>query len=66
MAYWALGWGLAYGEGGNPFCGTSQFVSYHLPLDYYPIWLFDVRNLLFNSTSPKQHITLVEVRRLLS
>jgi hypothetical protein len=42
LAYWALGWALAYGEGGNPFCGASQFFSYHLPLDYYPIWLFDV------------------------
>jgi hypothetical protein len=42
LAYWALGWGLAYGGGGNPFCGASQFLSYHLPVDDYPIWLFDV------------------------
>merc|ERR1719356_158086 len=31
VSYWALGWGLAYGAGGNPFSGGSQFFNYQLP-----------------------------------
>jgi len=40
ISYWALGWGLAYGAGGNPFCGGSQFFNYQLPYDQYPTWFF--------------------------
>jgi len=40
VAYWAIGWGVAYGEGGNPFCGGSQFFNYQLPYELYPNWLF--------------------------
>jgi len=40
VSYWAIGWGLAYGEGGNPFCGGSQFFNFQLPYDLYPKWFF--------------------------
>jgi len=40
VSYWAIGWGLAYGPGGNPFCGGSQFFSYAMPYDLYPKWFF--------------------------
>ncbi|XP_023345791.1 putative ammonium transporter 1 [Eurytemora carolleeae] len=40
FVYWAIGWGLAYGAGGNPFCGGSQFLNYHLDYDSYPTWFF--------------------------
>jgi len=40
VSYWAIGWGLAYGEGGNVFCGGSQFFNYQLPHDQYPKWFF--------------------------
>jgi len=40
VSYWAIGWGLAYGEGGNPFCGGSQYFNYQLPYDQYPKWFF--------------------------
>ena len=46
VSYWALGWGLAYGAGGNPFCGGSQFFNYQLPYDQYPKWFFQVDSLL--------------------
>jgi len=40
VSYWAIGWGLAYGEDGNLFCGGSQFFNYQLPHDQYPKWFF--------------------------
>merc|ERR1712079_506908 len=40
VSYWAIGWGLAYGEGGNPFCGGSQYFNYQLPYEQYPKWFF--------------------------
>lgn len=40
IAYWVIGWGLAYGENGNPFCGGSQFFAYQLPYHLYPKWFF--------------------------
>merc|ERR1711936_329124 len=40
VSYWAIGWGLAYGDGGNPFCGGSQYFNYQLPYDQYPKWFF--------------------------
>ena len=42
VSYWAIGWGLAYGDGGNPFCGGSQFFNYQLPYELYPKWFFQV------------------------
>ena len=42
LSYWAIGWGLAYGAGGNIFCGGSQFFNYQLPYDSYPKWFFQV------------------------
>jgi len=27
LAYWAIGWAVAYGPPGNPFIGTSQFFT---------------------------------------
>ena len=42
VSYWALGWGLAYGAGGNPFSGGSQFFNYQLPYEMYPKWFFQV------------------------
>ena len=40
LSYWAIGWGLAYGEGGNPFCGGSEFFSYNMDHTKYPSWFF--------------------------
>jgi len=40
VSYWAIGWGLAYGAGGNPFCGGSQFFNYQLDYNLYPKWFF--------------------------
>jgi len=40
LSYWAIGWGLAYGAGGNPFCGGSEFFNYQLDYDKYPKWFF--------------------------
>ena len=42
VSYWMIGWGLAYGEGGNLFCGGSQFFNYQLDHDQYPKWFFQV------------------------
>ena len=42
VSYWAVGWGLAYGAGGNLFCGGSQFLNYQLPYSEYPKWFFQV------------------------
>ena len=39
-----IGWGLAYGPGGNLFCGASQFFCWQLEYDQYPTWLFQVTN----------------------
>merc|ERR1719402_541668 len=40
VSYWAIGWGLAYGGGGNPFCGGSEFFGYQLDHDLYAKWFF--------------------------
>merc|ERR1719233_2308912 len=40
ISYWAIGWGLAYGAGGNLFCGGSQFFNYQLDYGLYPKWFF--------------------------
>jgi len=40
VSYWAIGWGLAYGEGGNLFCGGSEFFNYQLDHGLYPKWFF--------------------------
>ncbi|XP_023339891.1 putative ammonium transporter 1 [Eurytemora carolleeae] len=40
ISYWAFGWGLAYGSGGNGFCGASEFLNYHLDYNKYPKWFF--------------------------
>lgn len=40
VSYWAIGWGLAYGGGGNPFCGGSEFFGYHLAHGLYAKWFF--------------------------
>jgi len=40
VSYWAIGWALAYGENGNPFCGGSFFFSYQMPLSMFPSWFF--------------------------
>ena len=42
LSYWAIGWGLAYGAGGNLFCGGSQYFNYQLSYDSYPKWFFQV------------------------
>ena len=42
VSYWAIGWGLAYGANGNPFCGGSQFFNFELSYDEYPKWFFQV------------------------
>jgi Amt family ammonium transporter len=43
VAYWAIGWGFAYGPGGNPFCGGSNFFMYGVEFSEYPRWFFQVR-----------------------
>lgn len=40
IAYWAIGWGVAYGPGGNPFVGGSNFFAYGLESSDYPKWFF--------------------------
>jgi len=40
MAYWSVGWGLAYGPGGNGFAGGSQFFAAFMPASKYPSWFF--------------------------
>ena len=40
LSYWAIGWGLAYGPGGNPFCGGSEFFSFNMEHTSYPSWFF--------------------------
>lgn len=40
VSYWAIGWGLAYGDGGNAFCGGSGYFNYKLDYDQYPKWFF--------------------------
>lgn len=40
VAYWAVGWGVAYGPNGNPFIGGSNFFAYGLELSSYPKWFF--------------------------
>ena len=40
LSYWACGWALAYGPGGNGFIGTSNFFSYGIDYADYPSWFF--------------------------
>ena len=42
-SYWAIGWGLAYGEGGNLFCGGSEYFNYAMDYEKYPKWFFQVK-----------------------
>lgn len=46
LAYWATGFGLAYGEGGNPFMGLSLF--FLKGSDAYITWFF---NFVFAGTT---------------
>merc|ERR1719266_2297010 len=39
-SYWAIGWGLAYGENGNLFCGGSEYFNYSMDYEKYPKWFF--------------------------
>ena len=40
VMYWALGWGLSYGRGTSPFFGNSEFFSYAMDPNMYPVWFF--------------------------
>ncbi len=40
VSYWAFGWAVAYGGNGNGFIGTSQFFSYRMDHENYPLWFF--------------------------
>lgn len=40
IAYWAIGWGVAYGPNGNAFVGGSNFFAYGLQFADYPKWFF--------------------------
>ena len=42
VSYWAIGWGLAYGDNGNPFCGGNHFLNFKLDYSAYPKWFFQV------------------------
>ena len=47
----AIGWGLAYGPNGNPFCGGGQYFNYQMPYEEYPKWFFQVRRFLIRNLS---------------
>ena len=40
ISYWAIGWALAYGSGGNGFVGGSNFFSIGMEYSNYPSWFF--------------------------
>ena len=40
VAYWAIGWALAFGEGGQFMTGGSGYFNYKLDYDQYPSWFF--------------------------
>jgi len=40
ISYWAIGWGLAYGPGGNLFCGGSEYFNYQMEYTDYSNWFF--------------------------
>ena len=40
VTYWMVGWGLAYGKGGNSFIGGSDYFSYNMNQIDYPSWFF--------------------------
>ena len=40
VAYWAIGWAVAYGPGGNQFVGGSNFFMYGVEFSEYPRWFF--------------------------
>ena len=40
VSYWAIGWGLSYGRGSSSFLGESDFFSYGLDPNNYPLWFF--------------------------
>ena len=45
-SYWAIGWGLAYGEDGNLFCGGSEYFNYSMDYEKYPKWFFQVKRMI--------------------
>ena len=40
LTYWMIGWGAAYGKGGNGFIGGSNYFSYNMDAMDYPAWFF--------------------------
>ena len=40
VSYWAIGWAIAYGPGGNGFIGGSEFFSVGMEYSSYPKWFF--------------------------
>ena len=42
VAYWAIGWALAFGEGGQFMTGGSGYFNYKLDYGQYPNWFFSV------------------------
>ena len=40
VIYWAIGWAVAYGKGGNAFIGGSNFFAYGMVKSDYPKWFF--------------------------
>ena len=40
VSYWAIGWGLSYGKGTSNFLGASEFFSYQIDPNNYPLWFF--------------------------
>ena len=57
VSYWAIGWGLAYGDHGNPFCGGDHFFNFKLDYSAYPKWFFQVRNT--EIIQSKEHILIL-------
>ena len=48
-----VGWGLAYGPGGNPFCGGSQFFAFKMEYENYPMWFFQVKTVVMVNNGEK-------------
>ena len=40
VTYWIIGWGVAYGKGGNSFIGGSNYFGYHMEQENYPLWFY--------------------------
>ena len=40
IIYWAVGWAVAYGKGGNGFMGGTNYFGMEMEQEDYPLWFF--------------------------